>query len=277
MAGKRGKNEYRFDGDLVRFNLKNGPEAVIDAADYSKIKDFHWCIRRTSTGGIVPEACIRTRSAPTERCQETLGRFILGATPSDTIRYRNGNALDNRRTNLYVAGKDLNSVEMYGESIRVWLNKHTYTTIDAEDWPRVNNVHWTLSKQSSHRYAICHSRNHVNKMHRVILKAPDHLEVDHINGDGLDNRKCNLRLATRAQNAYNTRPMPHNKSGYKGVSRHPDGPWTARIRCQLKSIDRSLGFFPTPEAAAHAYDKAALELFGEFAYLNFPDEHEKKG
>lgn len=95
--------------------------------------------------------------------------------------------------------------------------------------------------------------------------------VDHINGDGLDNRRVNLRPATRDQNQANKRGYRNNTSGFKGVTWHtPLRCWRARIGVQGKKL--SLGLHPTAEAAGRAYDAAAVEYFGEFAALNFPGE-----
>ena len=85
-------------------------------------------------------------------------------------------------------------------------------------------------------------------------------EIDHINGDGLDNRWANLREATRSQNMCNTALRADNKSGFKGVS------WvTARRKWHAQIAGKSLGHFDNLEAAARAYRKAATERFGEFA------------
>jgi hypothetical protein len=112
----------------------------------------------------------------------------------------------------------------------------------------------------------------------VIVNAPDHVLVDHINesgeGDyGLNNRKSNLRLASQSQNLHNSAPYKNNKSGYRGVHymRPPRKRWVCSIAVNGKS--RHLGRFMTAEEAARAYDKAAVELMGEFASLNFPGEH----
>lgn len=101
-------------------------------------------------------------------------------------------------------------------------------------------------------------------LHRVIAGAGKGFHVDHRNGDGLDNRRENLRVATRSQNAQNQR-SPVGKSRFKGVS--SAGPyWRARIRADGKLIQ--LGCHRTEEAAARAYDAAAREHFGEFACTN---------
>lgn len=95
--------------------------------------------------------------------------------------------------------------------------------------------------------------------------------VDHRDGDGLNNRRSNLRNATKAQNSQNAGPAIHNTSGYRGVSRdHDRDPgWHAYITVDRRRI--SLGRFSTAEEAAVAYDVMAVRHFGEFAHPNFPD------
>lgn len=95
--------------------------------------------------------------------------------------------------------------------------------------------------------------------------------VDHRNGDGLDNRRANLRAATNAENMRNRRRYANNTSGFKGVSFHKaTGKWRAQIN--LSDRRSHLGSHATAADAARAYDAAAREHFGEFAYLNFPTE-----
>ena len=104
-------------------------------------------------------------------------------------------------------------------------------------------------------------------MHAFITGAD---RTDHINGDGLDNRRSNLRRATHGQNMANKGRYRNNTSGFKGVSRRRSGRWFAQIQAQ--GTHRYLGQFDTAEDAARAYDAAAVEAFGEFARLNFPQE-----
>jgi hypothetical protein len=87
-------------------------------------------------------------------------------------------------------------------------------------------------------------------------------EVDHIDGDRANNRWPNLREATRSQNKYNTGLRGHNTSGFRGVYHHRDGGWVARIKTGEKRV--SLGYFPTPEEASHAYETAAQQAFGDY-------------
>lgn len=105
--------------------------------------------------------------------------------------------------------------------------------------------------------------------HRLVMSPPPGITVDHINGNPLDNRRKNMRLATRSQNAMNRGPDADNASGYKGVYRHKGAktpktkPWIALIQANRKR--RHLGCFETAQEAHEAYKRAAIELHGEFA------------
>jgi len=104
-------------------------------------------------------------------------------------------------------------------------------------------------------------------MHRAIMDAPKGVDVDHIDHDGLNNLRANLRVCSRQQNRFNSRGR--HTSAFKGVNFQRDcGRWQSRI--QVGGRQLYLGLFSTPEEAARAYDAAALAHFGEFAYLNFP-------
>ena len=110
-------------------------------------------------------------------------------------------------------------------------------------------------------------------MHRLILDAPDGMQVDHVNGDGLDNRRQNLRLATNAENRRNTRIAANNTSGCKGVCWDKvEKKWIAQIG--INGRTRRIGRFDFLLDAALAYDRAAMAHYGEFANVNFPRLHD---
>lgn len=111
------------------------------------------------------------------------------------------------------------------------------------------------------------------KLHRMVMNAPYGVQVDHINGDTLDNRRCNLRLCSHAENQHNKNSQA-GTSKYKGVYLYKrDKKWRAMIAKNKKNIH--LGYFNDEIQAAHAYDEAARQLFGEFARLNFPNPGEQ--
>ena len=158
---------------------------------------------------------------------------------------------------------------------KILLSKDKYALVDDEDYLWLNEYKWCCNGQG---YAMRGKWNKMKKvndhfiMHREILHAPDGIEVDHINGNRLDNRKENLRLSTKVENGRNRGLNSNNSSGYKGVSykksRHN---WQARINVKGKRI--WLGQGNSPEEAARIYDIGALKYFGEFAWTNFPKEN----
>jgi hypothetical protein len=143
--------------------------------------------------------------------------------------------------------------------------------VDDEDWARVSRFRWHAVVDRRGVYARgCADRGRkMVRMHRFILEAPDGVDVDHWDSNGLDNRRCNLRLATDAQNHQNQKLRRDSQSGFKGVSfRARQGTFQVRITAHGRRL--SLGYFTEPEEAARAYDRAARIEFGEFASLNFP-------
>jgi len=105
-------------------------------------------------------------------------------------------------------------------------------------------------------------------MHKFLMQTPKGMHTDHINGNGLDNRRSNLRVCTPSQNKMNSKTYRTNKSGFKGVSFYKrDRNWSAQITMNFKKVH--LGYFSTPGLAHVAYCNAALKLHGEFA--NFGD------
>ena len=137
-----------------------------------------------------------------------------------------------------------------------WLSQYKWTWVDADSRKGYATHYYRTGKRVS---AI--------SMHRLIMEPPDGLQVDHINGDGLDNRRENLRLCTQGQNLRNQVGRQNRVSEWKGVVLHkPSGKWMAQIGIDRRKI--YLGYYETPELAALAYNEAALKYHGDFARLN---------
>lgn len=168
------------------------------------------------------------------------------------------------------------------EPVQIRLTTGLIALVDAEDAPRVLAHRWhpTHPKTRPDRAYAQRTWNkncvhHTEPLHRFILGAKAGEVVDHINGDRLDCRKANLRFVTHRDNIRNIRLSKNQRAGgYKGVRQARGKSWTATIRVgPLEASGSSrrvhLGTFKSPELAAHAYDRAALAAFGEFAATNF--------
>jgi hypothetical protein len=148
------------------------------------------------------------------------------------------------------------------------LTQGAYALVDEADYELVTRSGpWHLIARDHLEYA---RRGHT-LLHSFLTGWP---LVDHINGDGLDNRRANLRPATVAQNGWNSRPQRNSRTGLKGVAflndKPRNKPWSARIMVHGRRI--ALGYYATAAEAAAAYDTAALKHYGEFARPNFPPE-----
>ena len=166
--------------------------------------------------------------------------------------------------------------------VKLWKNRKELSDkvaiVDDEDYDRVMGAISLRAKWYAHSpptskkyYAMNGSRD--ISIHRVVINAPKGMQVDHINGDPLDNRKENLRICTRSENCRNRKVRSNSRSGYKGVEIKSSGRFQAYIgNPNMKSRHIKLGTYDTPEEAARAYDKKAIQLHGEFANLNFPKD-----
>lgn len=136
--------------------------------------------------------------------------------------------------------------------------------VSDEDYVYLSMFRWTIARRRTKNYAMGRIDGKPQLMHRVIMGNPE-LPVDHRDGDGLNNQRSNLRLATTSQNAAYSKKRP-SQCKYKGAYAH-QGKWIAAITVNYHQ--KHLGVFNSPEEAARAYDEAALKYFKEFAVLNF--------
>ena len=155
------------------------------------------------------------------------------------------------------------------------LSRGLVALVSDIDYPRVSQYRWCAdgngyAVRMESFYAEGKRQRRKLMLHRFILNAPPHLQVDHINHDVLDNRRENMRLVTVAQNRANSRPKSGGSSRYKGVHWHKrDEKWCAMIR--VDGVKYHLGTFESEAEAGRAYDVAARKYWGPLAYQNFPE------
>ncbi len=151
------------------------------------------------------------------------------------------------------------------------MHPNTFTLVDDEDFEWLNQWNWSALGLGYGGFVARRARCGVSfLMHRQIMGEPKGLDVDHRNHNTLDNQRSNLRSCSRSQNQHNQKVRSGGSSKYKGVDLHKQtGKWRSRIR--LNGVRRYIGLFINEVDAAKAYDKKAMELFSEFAYLNFPE------
>lgn len=137
--------------------------------------------------------------------------------------------------------------------------------VDDEIYEYLTCWSWHYSTGYAKRCDWNNGKSRIVRMHHFVLPLKEGMQVDHINGNGLDNRRENLRLVTKSQNMMNRGTQKNSTSGFKGVNKH-QGKWRAYILENRRQ--RHLGMFNTKEEAALAYNEAAKVIHGEYARLN---------
>jgi hypothetical protein len=178
-----------------------------------------------------------------------------------------------QRQEIAMPIKAIRPIKIEGNTAYVTLTKGYEAVIDADDVHFVDGVNWCALVRKNTVYAVrsapkdARGKRRAVFMHRVVMNAPDGMEVDHFDGNGLNNRRStNLRLATHQQNMYNQRIASNNTSGVKGVSWCKNrNEWRAKIK--LNDKYKHLGYFTEKNLAAAAYARASAELHGEFGRL----------
>lgn len=157
---------------------------------------------------------------------------------------------------------------------KILLSNGLFCSVDDSDFEDLNQFHWHAARRKythyAHRMIDINGKRTSILMHRLISMAPKGMEVDHIDGDGLNNQKSNLRLATISQNrSHQIRQHPKKTSRFRGVSWSKSmKKWVSNIQVNKKY--NHLGSFDSEIDAAMSYDRAAAENFKEFASTNFP-------
>lgn len=158
---------------------------------------------------------------------------------------------------------------------KIKLTQGKYAEVDDEDFEWLSQWKWYARNNKNTWYAvrnICkNGKRKILYMHRVIMNCPKNKQIDHINHNGLDNRKINLRICTQSKNVMNSRKQKNTSSRYKGVNYHFIlNKWRSTIQINRKY--KHLGYYKDEIISAKIYDYKAKELFGEYSYLNFPNE-----
>ena len=157
----------------------------------------------------------------------------------------------------------------------IQLGHGKFTLVDEKNFDKLSQYKWGEYKGYAYRQEWIDGNNVKFMMHREIISAPPYVEVDHINGTKLNNRRLNLRLANRSTNAMNRVDRGNgSNSGYRGVYLTKEEYFKSMITCDQKQY--YLGTYNDAVTAAEAYDEMARELFGEFARLNFPKDGEQQ-
>lgn len=152
------------------------------------------------------------------------------------------------------------------------LTKGKFALVDDEDYEFLVQWKWHVSLSRyggayAKRVEIVNGKHIKISMHALLLRFPEARQIDHIDRNGLNNCKANLRPANAVQNGANGKFRVNNTSGFKGVAWHKQsGKWCARLRVNRQA--HWLGLFASNVEAAHAYDRAALAMSGDFAATN---------
>lgn len=161
---------------------------------------------------------------------------------------------------------DIKTTRMDGKfALTIPLTRGMRAIIDRDDFDKVKDIYWSAHKGMSTYYA----QSKKYQMHRLImgLKYNDGLVVDHINWNGLDNRKSNLRICTHALNILNSRKKKNTTSKYKGVCFHKKiKKWQAYIT--INGIQTGLGYFVLEKDAANAYNEMSIKYHNGYSKLN---------
>ena len=246
----------------------NAPLAAeVDDSDYDMLKDTKW---RLAARGNRKYVLGKIRVDGTWK-DMYLHHYLVNKTKGVRVSFKDGNGLNNTRRNLHVqetvGPSKLSNVLVHGPPT-INSNKQCVVYTKHMDEILLDEHWWHLLAGRSWYLCEGYAKSGATLMHRVIAQAKTEQTIDHINGNKLDNRECNLRIATRGQQSQNRMKRTVNVvSGYIGVSKQvKGGNWHARVVFQGKT--HCLGTYASPIDAAFAYDCKARELYGKHAKTN---------
>jgi hypothetical protein len=236
--------------DACYIPLQDGQEAICDKEFYDIVNKYQWHL-------------VRDYAVTTLKRKHAFMHKFLFPEFNNKVTHINGNMLDNRKSNLEELFKRVCYIE--NNICHIPLNNNQEAICDADRFDEVSKYNWYLHNG----YVLTHTAPKSTRLHRFLY--PELKLLDHINRNKLDNRSCNLREATQAENVLNRSANKNSKLGYKGICyRKRSNKYEPKI-CYKNKI-YYLGTYITPEEAAEAYNKKAIELFGEYACLNIIPE-----
>ena len=201
------------------------------------------------------------------------GFLFLGSRHAQPHRSGETPSVGGRKSSATCLHMTAELTEGLAMSKRIALTQGRFAIVNDADFEWLNQWKWHCAKGKWTAYAVRGVRGTTILMHRIIMETPLGMQTDHINSNGLDNRRCNLRICTPAQNQHNYRKPKHGHSSrYKGVTycKGRRKPWQAQINIDGKRT--WLGRYASERDAAQAYDVAARLHYREFARLNFAEK-----
>jgi hypothetical protein len=200
--------------------------------------------------------------------------FNCAACPGKMQEAYGHKVCPNFRARRWPAGKRAQPPEPIDENTRlIPLTHGEVAMVDAEDYEELSKYKGCLHLNGSKKYAMRRGKDKNVLMHRQIMHTPEGMVTDHIDGNGLNNHKANMRNCTPGQNACNSGPRG-NPTGFRGVEARENGTYVAAVK--YKGERYEAGVFNDPVEAARARDKLARQFHGEYAWLNFPEEDEAR-
>lgn len=149
---------------------------------------------------------------------------------------------------------------------RIRLTQGFYTLVDDEDFASLSKTRWYVSETEKGKFYVKGGSRPQIYLHRFLMGSPKGKQIDHIDGDKLNNQKNNLRIVTHQQNQFNRMSRKNTSSIYKGLCLYR-GRWVVQSRLHNKNV--VIGRFKDEKEAALAYDEFAIKNFGEYARTNF--------
>lgn len=241
---ERKLNTYIEKPDFMIGVCSDGTQFKVDKSDYYRIKEYTWRRQSNHIYTNIDRKCV------------ALSHFLINNS-SKRVLFKNKGSYDYRRKNLFIG----NIYIEYADYYKVFCYNDNYFYISKCDYDLVKNYTWHLDKGG---YVITKDDNgKVVKCHRLIMGISDRdMEVDHLNRQRNDNRRENLRLASRSLNCFNQRKSKYNKSGTVGVYfLKSSNQWVADITCKGRRY--YLGLYKNKEDAIKKRKLYEMKLYGE--------------